>query len=155
MKKLYPQDNVQFTSYAQQMERSFHSERVFRDSIILATIAILAITLMGLVGYINDEIRRRSKEIAIRKINGAEVKGILLMLSTDVIRIAVPAILIGVVLSHYTGMVWKSQFRDVMTTDWLFYTGVFIVVLAFIVGCVIIKSWRIANENPILSLKNE
>ena len=42
---------------------------------------------MGLVGYINDEIRRRSKEIAIRKINGAEVKGILLMLSTDVIRI--------------------------------------------------------------------
>ena len=72
------------------MERSFHSERVFRDSIILATIAILAITLMGLVGYINDEIRRRSKEIAIRKINGAEVKGILLMLSTDVIRIAVP-----------------------------------------------------------------
>ena len=37
----------------------------------------------------------------------------------------------------------------------LFYTGVFIVVLAFIVGCVIIKSWRIANENPILSLKNE
>ncbi|WP_195528968.1 ABC transporter permease [Phocaeicola massiliensis] len=155
MKKLYPQDNVQFTSYAKQMERSFHSERVFRDSIILATIAILAITLMGLVGYINDEIRRRSKEIAIRKINGAEVKGILLMLSTDVIRIAVPAILIGVVLSHYTGMVWKSQFRDVMTTDWLFYTGVFIVVLAFIVGCVIIKSWRIANENPILSLKNE
>lgn len=155
MKKLYPQDNVQFTSYAKQMERSFHSERVFQDSIILATIAILAITLMGLVGYINDEIRRRSKEIAIRKINGAEVKGILLMLSTDVIRIAVPAILIGVVLSHYTGMVWKSQFRDVMTTDWLFYTGVFIVVLAFIVGCVIIKSWRIANENPILSLKNE
>lgn len=72
MKKLYPQDNVQFTSYAKQMERSFHSERVFRDSIILATIAILAITLMGLVGYINDEIRRRSKEIAIRKIKGAE-----------------------------------------------------------------------------------
>lgn len=29
MKKLYPQDNVQFTSYAKQMERSFHSERVF------------------------------------------------------------------------------------------------------------------------------
>lgn len=155
MKSLYPQDNIQFTSYAGEMERIFHSKRVFRDSTILATIAILAITLMGLVGYINDEIQRRSKEIAIRKINGSEVKGILLMLSTDIIRIAIPAVLIGVILSHYTGEMWKSQFRDVMVTSWLFYVGVFIAVLTFIVGCVIIKSWRIANENPVLSLKNE
>lgn len=155
MKRLYPQDNIQFTSYAGEMERIFHSKRVFRDSTILATIAILAITLMGLVGYINDEIQRRSKEIAIRKINGSEVKGILLMLSTDIIRIAIPAVLIGVILSHYTGEMWKSQFRDVMVTSWLFYVGVFIAVLTFIVGCVIIKSWRIANENPVLSLKNE
>ena len=155
MKKLYPQDNIQFTSHTAQVESIFHSKRVFRDSTILATIAILAITLMGLVGYINDEIQRRSKEIAIRKINGSEVKGILLMLSTDIIRIAIPAVLIGVILSHYTGEMWKSQFRDVMVTSWLFYVGVFIAVLTFIVGCVIIKSWRIANENPVLSLKNE
>ena len=31
------------------------------------------VTLMGLIGYINDEIQRRSKEIAIRKVNGAGV----------------------------------------------------------------------------------
>lgn len=32
---------------------------------------------MGLIGYINDEIQRRSKEIAIRKVNGAEASSIL------------------------------------------------------------------------------
>ena len=37
---------------------------------LLAAIAILFITLMGLIGYINDELQRRSKEIAIRKVNG-------------------------------------------------------------------------------------
>lgn len=33
---------------------------------------------MGLIGYINDEMQRRSKEIAIRKVNGAEASSILL-----------------------------------------------------------------------------
>ena len=48
------------------------SVRVFRDVTLLVSLTILFIILMGLIGYVNDEIRLRSKEIAIRKVNGAE-----------------------------------------------------------------------------------
>lgn len=47
---------------------------------------------MGLIGYINDEIQRRSKEIAIRKVNGAEASSILRLFSKDIFWISLPAV---------------------------------------------------------------
>ena len=155
IKKLYPNESLTFESSEKAIENLYHSQRVFRDATILATIAILAITLMGLVGYTNEEVRRRSKEIAIRKINGAEVSEILRLLCMDIVRIALPAIIIGIGLAHYVGNIWKEQFRDVLPSNLWCYAGAFIVVMAFILGTVIVKSWRIANENPVLSIKSE
>lgn len=77
MKKIYPQEDIEFRSLEQDLERYYRPTIIFRDATFLAFITILFITLMGLIGYINDEVRRRSKEIAIRKINGAEARSIL------------------------------------------------------------------------------
>lgn len=155
MRHLYPQNEIVFRSYYNSLESTFRSTRLFRDSTILACVAILAITLMGVVGYTNDEVRRRSKEIAIRKINGAETSGILRLLSRDVTYIAVPAVAIGVLFAWYTGKLWQAQFNDALSISPLLYIGVALGVLAFIWGTVIIKSWKIANDNPVLSIKNE
>jgi putative ABC transport system permease protein len=156
MKHIYPDRKANFRSYKSFMDEYFHDARIFRDSVIMACIAILAITLMGVIGYTNDEVRRRSKEIAIRKVNGAEVGNILRMLCRDVAIIALPAVLIGTVASKYVAEFWvSSNFNDILPTNPILYVGVVIVALAFILGTVILKSWRIANENPVLSIKSE
>ena len=111
---------------------------------------------MGVIGYTNDEVRRRSKEIAIRKVNGAEVSHILQMLCKDVTIIAIPSVAIGVLLSWQVGEMWiSSNFKDILTISPLLYIGVAFVAMIFILGTVIVKSWRIANENPVLSIKSE
>ena len=111
---------------------------------------------MGVIGYTNDEVRRRSKEIAIRKVNGAEVGHILQMLCRDVVIIALPSVAIGVLLSWQVGEMWvSSNFKDILTISPLLYIGVAIVTMLFILGTVIIKSWRVANENPVNSIKSE
>ena len=156
MKKLYPNKTPAFTSYDRELKNHFESVRIFRDSVLMACIAILVITLMGLIGYTNEEVRRRSKEIAIRKVNGAEVTDILKMLCRDVSIVALPAVVIGVLLSWQMGEAWiSSNFEDILSISSLVYVGVGIVALAFILGTVIVKSWRIANENPVLSIKSE
>ena len=156
MKKLYPQRTPEFYSYEMQLSNRFGSVRSFRDSVIMASIAILVITLMGLIGYTNDEVRRRSKEIAIRKVNGAEVTDILRMLCRDVSIVALPAVVIGVLLSWQMGEAWvSSSFKDILAISPMLYIGVAIVALAFILGTVIVKSWQVANENPVLSIKSE
>jgi putative ABC transport system permease protein len=156
MKKLYPSQTPMFTSYDQYLQDIFENVRTYRDSVLMACIAILVITLMGLIGYTNEEVRRRSKEIAIRKVNGAEVTDILKMLCRDVSIVALPAVVIGVLLSWQMGEAWiSSNFEDILSISPLVYVGVGIVALAFILGTVIVKSWRVANENPVLSIKSE
>ena len=156
MKKLYPNKAPVFYSYDRELKGRFEGIRSFRDSVLIACIAILVITLMGLIGYTNEEVRRRSKEIAIRKVNGAEVTNILKMLCRDVSIVALPAIVIGVLLSWQMGEAWvSSNFKDILSISPILYIGVALVALAFILGTVIVKSWRVANENPVISIKSE
>lgn len=155
MKQVYPQEEVVFRSYDDSLRRIFRSTRIFRDTTLLACIAVLAITLMGLVGYTNDEVRRRSKEIAIRKINGGGTGNILLLLSKNIVCIAAPAVLVGTLLAWNTGKIWQAQFNDIVSIPAALYVGTAAGILAFILGTVVLKSWRIANENPVNSIKAE
>lgn len=155
MKKLYPQDEIYFKSYDDMLQSRFQSTRIFRDSTLLACVAILAIMLMGLVGYTDDEVRRRTKEIAIRKINGAGLGSILYLLLKDVVLIAIPAILAGILLAGSVGKIWQAQFNDVSSIPPVLYIGVAVAVLVFIMGSVIMKSWKTANENPVKNIKIE
>ena len=156
MKNIYPQEEIEFWSVASELEEEFESERTFRDAVVIACIAILAITLMGVIGYTNEEVQRRSKEIAIRKVNGAEVSDILRMLCRDIAIIALPSVIIGVLLSWQIGDLWiSSNFNDILAINPIIYIGVGIVAMAFILGTVVVKSWRVANENPVISIKSE
>lgn len=156
MKKLYPNNTPVFTSYDKELQSRFETIQMFRDSILIASIAILVITLMGLIGYTNDEVRRRSKEIAIRKVNGAEITDILRILCRDVSIVALPAVIIGTLLSKVISEAWvTSSFEDILAISPLIYIGVGMVAMAFILGTVVMKSWRVANENPVISIKSE
>jgi putative ABC transport system permease protein len=89
-------------------------------------------------------------------VNGAEVNDILKMLCRDVSVVALPAVVIGVLLSWQMGEAWiSSNFKDILSISPLIYIGVVITALAFILGTVIVKSWRVANDNPVLSIKSE
>ena len=62
----------------------------------------------------------------------------------------------GVLLSWQMGESWiSSNFEDILAISPLIYIGVGIVAMAFILGTVIVKSWRVANENPVVSIKSE
>ena len=155
MSRLYPQDDLVFRSMEQMLDNYAESVRVFRDVTLWASVTILFIILMGLVGYVDDEIRLRSKEIAIRKVNGAETSGILRLLSRDVLWISIPSVVLGTLVAYEVGQIWISQFSDVVLLPIVGYISIGFLLLAFIVGCVVMKSWHVANENPVNSIKVE
>lgn len=155
MQRLYPRKELLFGSLEQEIRSYSESVRVFRDVTILVSLTILFIVLMGLVGYVNDEVRLRSKEIAIRKVNGAETGSILWLLSGDVWWLALPSVAAGMFGAYKAGQLWVSQFRDMVPQSVVAYIGVSVLLLLFILGCVWMKSWRIANENPVNSIKSE
>lgn len=155
MHRIYPQKSLVFRSVEQEMRSYAESVRVFRDVTLLVSLTILFIILMGLIGYVNDEIRLRSKEIAIRKVNGAETESILLLLSRDVLWLAIPSVAIGIGGACRAGKLWASQFSDVVPFPIGGYILVGCLLLLFIVVTVVLKAWCIANENPVKSIKSE
>ena len=110
---------------------------------------------MGLFGFVNDEVQRRSKEIAIRKVNGAESGNIINLLNHNIFWIALPAIFVGIALAYVVGHKWVEQFTDQINLNAGHFLLLLLLILLLILGSITGKSWRIANENPVNSIKNE
>lgn len=154
-KETYPKQALEFTTYTDILRKGYSGVYRFRNTVWLTSTCILFIVLMGLIGYVNDETQRRSKEIAVRKVNGAEASSILRLLSAGILKVAVGAVLIGIVSAWYISGIWMEQFPDSSVLSPLWFIGLGICLLMLIVLIVVIKAWRIANENPVKSIKSE
>ena len=125
------------------------------NSVWITSAFILLIVIMGLIGYVNDETQRRSKEIAIRKVNGAEASHILGLLTRDILYVSVISILVGTTVSYFAGQAWLDQFAEQIDLNPLLFAATALFVQLLIVICVVLKAWHIANENPVNSIKAE
>lgn len=152
---LYPNDDMGFAVLQDKLSQQYVSIQQFRDSVIAAFIVVLLITMMGLFGYVSDEITRRSKEIAIRKINGATTKRILKLLCKDITYMALPAITIGIMISFLIGRNWLQEFavKTPLSPGMFIFCG--ILIFMGILLLVTSRTWNVANENPVESIKSE
>ena len=151
----FPAKTIDISSMEQQVEELYNPVRVMRNACIVSSIVLFLIMLMGLLGYTADEVQRRSKEIAVRKVNGADASDILRLLGRDVFWVSLPAVVLGLLASAYVNHLWLSAFSTQVPLGWPMYVLVAIVLLAVIVGIVLGQSWKIANENPVQSIKSE
>ncbi len=151
----YPDKTIDVQSMPQIRDNMYNPVRVFRNATLVAGLVMFVIMLMGLLGYTADEVQRRSKEIAIRKVNGAEASGILELLGRDIFVVAAPAVLVGVLASVYVNHLWLDMFSTQVPAGWPMYVLTGLVLLALIVACVLWRTWGIANANPVESIKSE
>lgn len=155
VKEAFPACSLEFETYEQIRKVKNGDVLRFRNIVCTTSICILLIVLLGLIGYVSDETQRRSKEIAIRKVNGAVSFGILRLLSVGILRVALGAVIIGIGAAWYISGIWMEQFPDssLLSVGWFVLLG--ICLLALIVLAVVLKAWHIANENPVNSIKSE
>lgn len=151
----FPNVSLHFTSVDGTIKDMYKDVYRFRNSVWITSAFILLIVIMGLIGYVNDETQRRSKEIAIRKVNGAEASHVLRLLTRDILYVSVISILIGTAVSYFAGQAWLDQFAEQIDLNPLLFVGTALFVQLLIIICVILKAWHIANENPVISIKAE
>lgn len=150
-----PNKHIVVTPYSEEMVNLYNASRVFRDSVMIGGIVTLIISLIGLIGYTNDEINRRRSEIAVRRINGATFNDVLRIFLLDIFKIAVPAIVFGCLAAYFAARKWLEQFAEKSTLTFFLFLGCGIAVLAIVTTLVCLNSYRVANQNPIESLRNE
>ena len=152
---MYPNNKVIVKSYASELANQYASQLNFRNGILVAGSVTMIIALFGLVGYTSDEVNRRRKEIAIRKVNGAKVKDILRIFLKDIMKIALPCIIVGDLGAWLIARQWLMSFSEKITMTPLLFIGVTIILLVIIGLSVIINCYKVANSNPVKYLKDE
>jgi ABC-type antimicrobial peptide transport system permease subunit len=129
----------------------------FRTGILFKIFAVLSIIIscLGLLGLATFTTRKRTREIGIRKVLGADEAGIVLLLSKNFLKLVIVALLIAFPIAWYLMQQWLQHFTyRINISVWIFAaTGIGVLLLAFLsVGYQTIKA---ALANPVRSLKNE
>lgn len=152
----YPSDNNRtLTVYDNSLGESLSEIRSYRNIVLTVCCIVLLIALTGLIGYLGDEIRRRSKEVAIRKVNGATAGAVVRLLAREVTFLCLPAMAVGVALSWWCSGLILSMFVERIALAWWIF-AVCAVGVAAVIACVqVLCTWRIANSNPIEMIKTE
>ncbi len=148
-----PDKVVEASVYKMDILNQYQDDRDFRDSIMISGLVTLIIALIGLLGYTADEPNRRGREIAIRKVNGATAIDILRMISKDISYIAIPALAIGAAIAYVSASGWLEKFAERIHLSAFIFIGAALFVYVIIIGCVLFRAWRTADENPVESLK--
>jgi len=121
---------------------------------LMAFIAIL-IASLGLFGLSLLISRQKTKEIGIRKINGAKTFEVIKLLINDFLIWVVIAFVISTPISWYIMHKWLENFAYKTGLSWWIFAVSGILALGIALLTVIWQSWRAATKNPVEALRYE
>jgi len=128
-----------------------------KTSAVFSTFSTLAILLacMGLFALSAFATLQRTKEIGIRKVLGAQVTGIVLLIAKDFLKLTLVAVIIATPLAWYFMQKWLQDFAYHIQMQWWVFiiAGAISVLIAFIT--VSVQSVKAALANPVKSLRSE
>lgn len=136
-------------------QRMYRQEQRFSRIFMTGAVLAVIISCMGLFAIAVMMMAQRQKEIGIRKVLGASVSGIVLLLSKDFLRLVLIAVLIAAPAAWYFMDRWLERFQFHIDIHWWVFvlTGLLAVCIAFIT--VSMQSVKAALANPVKSLRSE
>ena len=150
-----PDKEINIVSYAEEMRAAYADSKKMRNTMALGVVFSLLIALLGLIGFIKDESLRRSKEMAVRKINGATTQDILSIFAADIMKLSAVMAVIACAAAFFVAHKWLEQFAEKVSLNPLYFIGGAVLVLLIVLGVVVLNCLKIARANPVDSLKNE
>ena len=124
---------------------------------IIGAFSLLAtmLSMMGLFGIAMISCRKRSREIGLRKVNGASVSGIMTILSADFARWVLVAIPVAIPSAYYLIAHWQDRFAYKTGLSWWIFALAAASALVITLITISWNTWRAAIRNPVESLRHE
>ena len=113
------------------------------------------ISCLGLVGLAAFVIERRAKEMSIRKVFGASVRQVLMLLSADFLRPVFFAFLLALPVAVWGTRLWLDNIAYHISLGWGVFAAAGVISLLIAMATVGIQGLKTANANPATKLRNE
>lgn len=153
--KFFPYDILSLKFYDKEFEAMYKKEDKLLGSITFFSVIAIILTCMGILSQIIITSIKRTKEIGIRKVNGARVIEIMTLLNKDFIIWIFIAFVIACPVALYALHKWLENFAYKTTLSWWLFAAAGITALAVTMLTVSFHSWRAATRNPVEALRYE
>ena len=121
----------------------------------LAFIIAISLACMGLFGLASFTAESRTREIGIRKTNGASILSIMQLLLTNYSKWVTVAIILAMPMAYFIGSKFLARFYfHTPMPVWAFIAGPLIAYIIAI-STVSLQSWRVASRNPVDAIRSE
>jgi putative ABC transport system permease protein len=154
-KKYNPAAPFEYKFVDEQYAQKFgDEERIGKLASVFAGLAIL-ISCLGLFGLASFTAEQRIKEIGIRKVLGASVVDLWMLLSKDFVRLVIISLLIAAPIAYYVMYNWLEKYEYRSQITWWIFALTALCALLITLLTVSYQSIRAALANPVKSLRNE
>jgi len=139
----------------QSFEKLYKKDEQMAKAVSLFSLIAIAIAVLGILGLSIFLAENRTKEIGVRKVNGARISEILAMLNRDFIKWVAIAFVIACPIAYYAMNLWLENFAYKTTLSWWIFALAGLLALGIALLTVSWQSWRAAIRNPIEALRYE
>ncbi|HQG62454.1 MAG TPA: ABC transporter permease [Bacteroidales bacterium] len=150
-----PYEPFSFVFYDDLFQSMYEKEEKLAGSITFFSLIAIVLTCMGILVQIFMICLNRVKEIGIRKINGARISEVMILLNHDFVKWVAIAFVIATPIAWYIMNKWLENFAYKTELSWWIFALAGLVALGIALLTISFQSYKAAIKNPVESLRYE
>jgi putative ABC transport system permease protein len=151
----YPNQGIDYFFIDEKIARQYQAETILSRILFAFSVIGIVISIIGISALALFISQQRTKEIGIRKVNGATISEILGLLNMAFIKWVVIAFVIATPIGWYAMKKWLENFAYKTELNWWIFALAGLLALGIALLTVSFQSWKAATKNPVESLRYE
>lgn len=152
---IVPDQYVEIRYYNQDIHTHYQFDKNVEKTIGYFALLALLISISGLIGFSLNTVSKRTKEIGVRKVNGASEGDILLMINREFFLVIAVALLFFTPISYYLTRQWLQNFAYTITLQFWVFMAAAVLMTTLVLLIVSISVYKTSRINPVKILKYE
>lgn len=154
-KSILPSHPFEYYFVDEFYDRQYRKEQLLSRLSLIFSGLIIFISSVGLLGLVMVSVSQRTKEIGIRKVLGASISGLTILLSRDFLRLVLISMVIAFPVSWWLMTEWLNDFAYKMKLGWWIFLAAGILALLIAWVTLSFQTIKAAIANPVKSLRTE
>ncbi|MFC2120714.1 ABC transporter permease [Bacteroidota bacterium] len=153
--KMYPDHPFEYQFFNDMIAELYQNDRAFGKIIRIFSLLSIIVAMLGLVGLSIFMASRRTREIGIRKINGARVSDIILLLNKNFALLIFLAWIISIPVTELIMSKWLEAYADQISIGTWIIIRSLLISLAIVIAIVSLRAWKAAQTDPVKVIQSE
>lgn len=154
-KQILPQYEFEYQFLDETFDKLFDQEKRLGQLFGVFSGLAIFVSCLGLFGLASFTMEQNKKSVAVRKVMGATVSNIVVMMSKDFLRLVIIGLVIAAPVAYYFMNKWLDGFAYNVGFTWIVYLYAALAGLAVAFGTVSYHSLKAATSNPVNALKDQ